>query len=766
MNKVSDSEARRKFGCRALLALGLTILMSGVSERAAALTSGDRYEMVSPELKAGYGVQDIDGVSSDGGRVAFFSRGAFAHTPAGPAPADYLSSRGAPVWSTTPLLPPAGLVASEAAYDLAPTLDETLLLGIPGLNYGALQDESREDEFLAHVTANPDTDAYWEVVGGIALKTLEEQRLQVVEVGASPKFCHVVLEQGIPLLAFPGIYTEVAELYDLSRGCGATTPSLRLVGVDNDPAGGLIDPLCAVELGTGPAGAYGDSGKGSAFNAVAASGEAVLFTAGVEESVRSKETCPDHQLFVRLGGVRTVEVSRVPEVGKLFGGCVSEGGVAGEVPCVGARSRAAANFVGASEDGTLVYFTSGSPADLFLARLGCSGGGSGCAVVDREVLSVSRVSVGVGGGGGLGGVQGVVRVAPDGSRVYYVATGVLSDAPDGEGFLPAQGGDNLYVYDAGTGETRFVSELCSGPGESGGIVDARCPAGGAVSDERLWSKAGDFESEVQTGGVDGRFLVFSSYGQLTADDTDTAKDVYRYDAVTGELVRVSVGEEGAEANGTGNGFNATIAFDHPGGPVFEQDEMNSRAISEDGSRIVFRSAGPLSESANNGLVNVYEWRDDPGWSEGRVSMISCGCSTESDEQVVISSSGRDVFFTTAAGLVPQDTDGAVDIYDAHECSQSAPCFSSSPVEPEPCEGEGCYGPLTSPTPQLQPASTTQPASTPKPTPTQKTTTKKKKTKLDRKRASSRRKKVRKMSERHGSRKRTSVSYSTNSRGER
>ncbi len=667
--------------------------------------------MVTPLYMGGYGVQEIDGVSLDGKKAAFFSAGAFQSTPSGPAPVDYTAQRGALGWETVSLLPPAALTASEIAYDLSPTLETSLVLALPGPNYGWSTSEGTENEFLLHNTSAPDTEAYWEVAGGITLRTVtEEKNLQVKYAGASPDFCQIMIEQGIPLLPLAGIYTEIYELYDLSRGCRKGESSLQVVGVDNKDR--LIDSLCAVELGAGLYGSYGESGKGSAFNAVTAGGE-VFFTAGVEESVRSKEECPDHQLFVRLGGLRTVEVSRVLGLGS-FGGCVSEeGGVQGEVPCAGARARAAANFVGANEEGSVVFFTSGSPAVLYMARIGCPGEAVGCAVAEREVLSVSPVSVGV-GGSEAAGVLGVVKVAPDGARVYYVATGVLSGGTDSEGQSPVGGADNLYVYDSETGVTGFVADLCSGPGLSGGVGDSRCPSGlsvgetpGAVNDSYLWSKYGDFESEAQTAGVDGRFLVFSSYGRLSVDDTDTAKDVYRYDAGTGELERVSVGEEGADRNGNDDGFNAIIAFGHSGGDVFEQYEMNNRAVTEDGSRIVFSTAAPLSERDSNGLVNVYEWRKEPGWSKGRVSMVSCGCSTEPDKQAVISTSGQDVFFTSAADLVPQDTEGFVNVYDLHECSEGASCFTAPPGEAEPCEGEGCYGPLVNPAPLLVPGSTLQ-----------------------------------------------------------
>ncbi len=66
----------------------------------------------------------------------------------------------------------------------------------------------------------------------------------------------------------------------------------------------------------------------------------------------------------------------------------------------------------------------------------------------------------------------------------------------------------------------------------------------------------------------------------------------------------------------------------------------------------------------NGLENIYEWHESPGSNEGSVSLLSGGASEQPVEDAVISPSGQDVFFVTTAGLVPQDTDGLSDIYDA------------------------------------------------------------------------------------------------------
>ena len=236
-----------------------------------------------------------------------------------------------------------------------------------------------------------------------------------------------------------------------------------------------------------------------------------------------------------------------------------------------------------------------------MASIGCPAGGSGCEAAQKEVTSLVEVSHDA-VAEQAAEVQGVVNIAQDGSRVYFVARGVLSEGADAEGHAPVGGADNLYVYDSVSGQTTFVADLCSGPGRSGLSEDARCPRGlqeGGGDAALLW---GERAPEAQS-TPDGSFLVFAAYAQLSPGDTDSAKDVYRYDAVTGGLERVSAGEDDYDANGNNDAFDANIPI--AGGwsgndNVYEDHELATHAISEDGSRIVFSTAEPLSPVATNG----------------------------------------------------------------------------------------------------------------------------------------------------------------------
>ncbi len=667
----------------AAVALPLAALLS-FSSAALALPEGRTYEMVSPVYKGGYGAKTIEAVAPDGESVAFYSAGAFADAPSGPEVGfDYIARRGTSGWSTTPMIVPATLLPYVASRDVSSTLTTVLALGKPGANHEEAFQTSTEAEVVLHSTNLPDVPANWEMAGQ-PFKVFPETPILLGYIDASPDLCHILLAPSLGFLSAEEAGVTAEQVYEFDRGCGGEPVTVRRLGLNNK--GKSLSPACDVQVGD-------NSSTTDHFNAVADGGNEVFFSAKTPCTVIGEGE--NFQLFVRLEGSRTLEVSR------------PLGEACGEVPCPGGPARARAHFIGASEDGSSVFFTTPAPLDpvgdkdngndLYMARIGCPAAEPGCEVKNRVVTSLVQVSHDP--NGGEAGVQNVMRVAPDGSRVYFVASGDLlggaqQKALEGEGrAVPHAGASNLYMYDAVSGQMGFVGDLCSGKELSGTVADLHCPSRSDGSDE-----------DAQTAGPDGRFLVFATYAQLAAGDTDSAQDVYRYDAVTGALQRVSTGEDGFDANGNNDRFEASIPPGHWGGEgVRSQYEMDNRAVSEDGSRIVFESAEPLSPAAVNGLVNVYEWYEAPGSSEGGVSLVSSGSDLEPDEDAVISPTGRDVFFVTSQGLATQDTDGSADIYDA----RLGGGFPQAPAERRPCEGDACQGSLTNPVPLLVPGSSSQ-----------------------------------------------------------
>jgi hypothetical protein len=692
-----------------VLACTWVVVCCGMVATAFSLPAERHYEMVSPAFKGGYSASRIEGVASDGNSVVFRSEGSFAKAPSGfnLTGLDYLARRDALEWSTTPLMAPAPLIAEPQAGDMSPSLDEVIEIGRPGPHS---YHPFREEDFLLHPTDMPDIGTAWEV-GGIVRplpkEGEEEGEFRIAYKSASLGFCHVLLTDSETEPLVPEAIGASIQLYELDRGCGSGSQSLALVGKDNKDS--LINPMCHTTIGNE---AYAH-GEPDAFNAINDNGEEVLFTVCVTGS----ETGPEspHQLFMRLAGSRTIEISK-----PLLPACE-------EVPCAGADNRAVADFVGASEDGSKVYFTApldtGQPPlvpgdtdasnNLYMATIGCPVDKPACTAVEREVTSLAQVSHDP-AADQAADVMGVVRVAPDGTRAYFVAGGDLLSTSQQEALkneerpAPRVGAANLYVYDGSSGAVAFIGDLCSGPQLSGAVEDIQCPATTSARgfDARLWTNE---EGEAQTAGADGRFLVFATYAQLLGGDTNRAKDLYRYDAETGRLDRISSGENGYDDNGNstilnenGEALGASIAPGYYGGGVREQHEIRNRAISEDGSRIVFTSAEPLSPGASNGLENAYEWSEGGG-EEGDVSLISSGDAETPVGEVTISTTGSDLFFVTTQGLVPQDIDGVDDVYDARIGS----AFPTTVAPVQPCSGDACQGPLTNPAPLLIPGSVSQ-----------------------------------------------------------
>ena len=629
----------------------------------AVLPQGRVYEMVAPVEKGGYGVSAIPQAFAalDGESAVFASFGVFAGEPTDLGGNLYMAQRSKEGWGTSPsALPITAEYVPGSPQDYSTDLSRSLSYVSFGQNGGQIGSTVAKTAALFLKEAGGQV-----IQASPILKTVGGGVLRAGYLGASLDFKHIVLraddEEGGALL--PSDTDETANLYEVD-GAGGPSPGLRLVGVNSD--GEVIDPHCPVVLGSGE----------SAFHAISADGSRSFFTTNIEPKEGTKcdlteGSFPKNpaRLYARINGTKTLEVST-----PLAGQCTI-------APCSGAKASTAI-FQGASESGEKAFFTTTQPMvngdkdatnDLYEA-----------VIEDEALKELVLVSEGntedLKRGEGAS-VQGVVRISDDGSHVYFVAQGVLT-GENAETHTPLKGADNLYVYDTVTNEIKFIADLCTSKGKSGTATDASgCP--GSESDASLWTSS-DEERDAQSTS-DGLFLVFSTYAQLTADDTDTARDVYEYNAAAGRLVRVSAGEEGYDNNGNNDEFEASItAPNFVEGTLVHQYEMDSRAVSEDGSTIVFSTPEPLSPEAANDQVNIYEWH------EGFVGIISGGQALEPDEDPVVTPSGRDVFFTTTQGLVSQDKNGVRDLYDARIGGGG---FPAAPESVSGCSGDPCQGPL-------------------------------------------------------------------------
>jgi hypothetical protein len=376
-----------------------------------------------------------------------------------------------------------------------------------------------------------------------------------------------------------------------------------------------------------------------------------------------------------------------------------------------------AQFMGASGDGSRVFFL--SPQQLTdsasedpsagdtAQNAGCSkaGGMNGCNLYEYDSSRpVGERLVDASAGDSSGGgprVQGVTALSGDGSHVYFVARGVLTSVANGGGQVAQGGAENLYVFERDAahpeGRVAFIAVL-------------------PEADYQQWT--GRSLGVPANVTPDGRFLVFTSSGALTPDTTrgDGAQQVFRYDAQTGELVRISIGEHGFNDNGNGGVGSAYIVFPSHDGFLRAGVARTDPTMSHDGAFVFFMSPVALTPGAlDDAQIGTQEYRSKqvPAYAEnvyeyheGQVYLISDGRDTSTapagiclgQDPPVLSSvcligsdaSGANVFFTTGDSLVPGDTDTQLDVYDARVCTASEPCIKPT-VAPVGCLGEGCRG---------------------------------------------------------------------------
>ena len=420
-------------------------------------------------------------------------------------------------------------------------------------------------------------------------------------------------------------------------GTGHTSPA-RPVSVDNN----------------------GHQPAGACVRAMSADGRVIFFESGCGS-----------QLWARVAGSATVAVSRSQ--------CTRPADDSAG-PCSGVSS---ASYAGSAVDGSRVFFTTtqqlvNGDTDMTSDLYACDiPDGAPAPVGDANSCTTLRQ---VTGGAGSARVQNVAAVSDDGSRVYFTANGVLADnlGTNNAAAVDSAAGcqdsnschDNLYLWSSDgahpAGQITFVTDL----------------AGGGMASPRITP--------------DGRYLVFGTSAALVKDgpgaDADGAVDLYRYDAETRGLVRVSTGVTGSGGNTPG------LDAANDAGPkrVTSQSAEPRGTMTADGSTIVFETDEALSAQDIDGISDVYAWHD------GQVSLISDGRT--GGRRAWITPSGRDIFFSTNGRLTASDGDVNTDIYDARvgggfDLTQPVPCFGDScqgraspaPGLPGPSGGSGDRG---------------------------------------------------------------------------
>jgi hypothetical protein len=555
-------------------------------------------------------------------------------------------------------------------------------------------------------------------------QTNSETEVDVLKAATSD-YEHLVLEAQRVGGRWPFDETPVGEnshsLYEYS---GTDNSEPVLVGVTGGKGSRQLVGGCGTELGSG--------GSGSHFNSISGDGEAIFF------SVMPCGSAPATvEVYARLHGALT---SAAPAVTV---------DVSASECTVGCGPGSGKNFEGASEDGRLVFFTSTQKltseavdgtagGDAFLN--GCAGmapaengeGGCNLYLYDFSAPEGERLhAVSTGGE-----VLGVIGMAADGTRAYYVSRAENASAGSNVYGKPSVAGQpNLYVYDTTSKKSKFIGTL-------------------SESDAADWKRF--FSRPAEVAGETGRFLLFSSSEpNLTPDDTSALTQLFEYRAPgegedrgggseTAELVRVTKGENGYNQDGNAiseppgsetvsESIAESLAKSIRGGalPSDFKSRVNGSDVSPDGRMVFFQTVGQLSPGTTAAAVDctsVYEFHTEGPLSQGAVHLLSDGRDTQLYKGISCGAkllgtdrTGANVLIRTGDPLLPSDVNGVQqDLYDVRVDGglDLTPGGGS-------CGPGACERPSSTP-PTLPVAGSTTPSSQTPPTSTNPKTTSRKK----------------------------------------
>ena len=663
------------------------------------LPDNRQYELVSPPQKDGAEVLGIGGggntpaaggatqASESGASVTYLATAPIgANPPGNTLLTQMLSTRTPGRWSSQNIATPhknaspSGFLNEGEEYVLfSSDLSRAVLVPHKGDPQPSLAPEVHQEVEIPEVLAHHEIYVRNDTTGVFRAVLTDEPLPEVELEGASPDLGDIVFggPQGSdsPLGLDPEYPTSYG-LYEWAAG------HFRLVSVlpDGEPASGESE-LAASE-GARAAGSAGRGARGVR-HAISNDGTRVVWSS-------SGGRLGEGDLFTRdMATGETVEVDGAQTAGGSSGGGI---------------------FQAASSDGLRVFFT-----DTHELTGGAPEGG----LFMFDVADGALTDLTPAGSGGQ--VQSFFGANDEGTSVYVVDSAVLTNVANGRGETATAGAGNVYL----------LRESAAGGGSwSATFVTDYAEIGNREGSNSLTSQS------VRV-SPDGQYLAFMSAQSVTKYDNRDAnsgapdEEVYLYNADSNNVVCASCDPTGARPVGQYDteGFprmgmdpfekwrGAWLAATIPGWTPDGIDLVSGyqpRFLSDSG-RLFFDSTDALVPHDVNGKEDVYQYEpvgvggcQSPSYgqsasvvfsasSDGCVGLISAGTGAGDSSFFDASADGKDVFFTSEDGLVPQDVDGAFDIYDARVCSGAEPCAPSPPASPPACSTtDSCR---TAPSPQ-------------------------------------------------------------------
>ncbi|HEY3759628.1 MAG TPA: hypothetical protein VGL37_07680 [Solirubrobacteraceae bacterium] len=300
--------------------------------------------------------------------------------------------------------------------------------------------------------------------------------------------------------------------------------------------------------------------------------------------------------------------------------------------------------------------------------------------------------------GGHADVQGtVLGASEDGSYVYFVANGVLAaGAAPGtcEGEFSGAETCNLYVRHEGT--TTFIAALSGQDQPDWGAVTSRVSANGRylafMSDRSLTgydnrdASSGEPDEEVYLYDAESKRVICASCDPTGARpvglfEAHNGDPLFDHEELWGERwlagnlpgwTKVNIGKALYQSRYLSD--SGRLFFDSTDALV-PQDINGLEDVYE------FEPGGVGSCEGSGGTFSET--------SGGCVGLVSSGSSNEESAFLDASESGDDAFFLTTARLTDQDGDKALDVYDARVCSAAEPCPSEVVAPPSCATADSC-----------------------------------------------------------------------------
>ena len=436
--------------------------------------------------------------------------------------------------------------------------------------------------------------------------------------GASPSFDHIVLSSKAPLEE-GGVENG---LYEWSAG------HLQLLSIlpDDTPDGSGTAHLGQFNVHSllvrhavsadGSRVVWEDGSGSNLYLRDVTRGETVRLGSGLFQDASSDDS---RVFFSHAGTLQECEL--VEEPGNLHCNLRNLGPLQGTV-------------IGASEDGSLVYFAAGD--ELTVSRDG--------VVTPIVELSEEDAPDWDGNRSDEPLAHLTARVSPDGRWVAFMSDRSLTGY-DNHDALSGKPDEEVFLYHAAAGE-----------GEQGSLVCASCnPTGGRPRGFEF----NELEPSGGRAGLAGGGSIWPSGQWLAANIPGWTSNFYqsRYLSDSGRLFFNS---SDALAPQDTNATEDVYQYEPPGG-----------------------EEAPTGDTCTAGSST---YSPDSG---GCIDLISSGSSPGESAFLDASADGDEVFFLTAAELARQDRDKALDVYDAHACTTGSPC-PPPPAAPQPaCEGDAC-----------------------------------------------------------------------------